>query len=119
MTEESRKVSRRGSGGKRASPRLFATKRLEAFSHGGLAIVVTLLVLELEIPGADANLSHELAGQPIARRVVGRRVRAHAVGERLDEGRALALAGGRERGPGHGQHGEDVVAVDADAGEAE
>ena len=61
----------------------------------------------------------QLAGQPVAGRVVGGGVRAHPVGERLDEGRALALAGGGERGPGHGEDGEDVVAVDPDAGEAE
>src|SRR4051812_44566720 len=61
----------------------------------------------------------ELAGQPVAGRVVGGGVRAHPVGERLDERRALALAGGGQRRLGHGEDGEDVVAVDADAGEAE
>ena len=44
---------------------------------------------------------------------------AHPVGVGLDEGRALAGAGGVERGLGHGVHGEHVVAVDPDAGEAE
>ncbi len=46
-------------------------------------------------------------------------MRAHPVGEGLDERRALAGAGGVERGLGHGVHGEHVVAVDPDAGEAE
>src|SRR5687768_751224 len=59
----------------------------------------------------------QLAGQPIAGGVVGGGVRAHAVGERLDERRALPLAGGGERRPGDSQDGEDVVAVDADARE--
>ena len=36
----------------------------------------------------------QLAGQPVAGGVVGGGVRAHPVGERLDEGGALALAGG-------------------------
>ena len=44
---------------------------------------------------------------------------AHPVGVGLDEGRALAAAGGVERLLGHGIHREDVVAVDPDAGEAE
>lgn len=61
MTDGSRRVGRRGSGEAPTSPRLFATNRLEAFSDGVFAIVVTLLVLELEVPGADANLSRELA----------------------------------------------------------
>ncbi|CAM5349743.1 hypothetical protein SMICM304S_01620 [Streptomyces microflavus] len=43
---------------------------------------------------------------------------AHAVRERLDQGRALAAAGALQGGAGHGQTGEYVVAVDPDAGEA-
>ena len=51
--------------------------------------------------------------------VVGGGVRAHPVGVGLDEGRALAGAGGVERRLGDGVDGEHVVAVDPDAGEAE
>src|SRR3954469_3771071 len=61
----------------------------------------------------------QLAGQPVAGGVVGGGVRAHPVGERLDERGALAVAGGGERGPGDGEDGGPVVAVDADAGESE
>ena len=46
-------------------------------------------------------------------------MRAHPVGERLDQRRALALPGGLQRLPGHRQAGQHVVAVDPDAGEAE
>ena len=61
----------------------------------------------------------ELARQPVPGGVVGRGVRAHPVGERLDQRRALALAGGAQRLLGHRVAGEHVVAVDLDAGEAE
>ena len=46
-------------------------------------------------------------------------MRAHPVGVGLDEGRAAALAGALQRRLGDGVHGEHVVAVDPDAGEAE
>src|SRR3954468_3023596 len=42
----------------------------------------------------------QLAGQPVPGGVVGGGVGAHPVGERLDEGGLLTLAGGGERGPG-------------------
>ena len=61
----------------------------------------------------------QLAGQPVPGRVVGGGVRAHPVGERLDQRGALALAGGLHRLPGHGQAGQHVVAVHPHAGEAE
>ena len=41
------------------------------------------------------------------------------VGEGLDEHRTVAGANGIQAGPGHGVHGDDVVAVDAQAGNAE
>ena len=46
-------------------------------------------------------------------------MRAHPVGVRLDQRRALAVAGVVERRAGHRVGGEHVVAVDPDAGEAE
>ena len=48
--------------------------------------------------------------------VVARGVRAHAVGQRLDEARALAGAGLVEGDAGHGVAREHVVAVDLHAG---
>src|SRR5437762_2658824 len=56
---------------------------------------------------------------PPARRVIGRGVRAHAVGVGLDEERALPRAGVVQRTSRDGQAGEHVVAVDAQAGKAE
>src|SRR5580692_2128147 len=61
----------------------------------------------------------ELAREPVPGGVVGGGVGAHPVGERLDQHRALALAGGAQRVLGHGIAGQHVVAVDLDAGEAE
>ena len=61
----------------------------------------------------------QLAGQPVPRRVVGRGVRAHPVGEGLDQRRALALAGRSQRLLRDRVAGEDVVAVHPDAGEPE
>ena len=61
----------------------------------------------------------DLGRDAVLRRVVGGGVRAHPVGERLDERRPLAGAGGLERRLGHGVDREDVVAVDPHAGEAE
>ena len=46
-------------------------------------------------------------------------MRAHAVGERLDQGRALAAPGTIERPLGDGLHGQHVVAVDPQARDAE
>ena len=67
----------------------------------------------LEPPALD------VVGEPVAGRVVGRGVRAHPVGVGLHERRALAVAGPLERGLRDGVRREHVVAVDADAGEAE
>ncbi len=61
----------------------------------------------------------EVVAHPVAGRVVGGGVRTHPVGVRLDEGRALAVAGALQRRLRHGVRREDVVAVDAHAGEAE
>ena len=67
----------------------------------------------LELPGL------QLGRQPVPGRVVGGGVRAHPVGEGLDQRRALPLAGGLQGLAGHGQAGQHVVAVHPDAGEAE
>jgi hypothetical protein len=55
----------------------------------------------------------------VLRRIVGGRVGAAAVGEGLDEHRAVAGPHRVEAGAGDGVHRDDVVAVDADAGDAE
>ncbi len=67
----------------------------------------------LELPGL------EVLREPVAGRVVGRGVRAHPVGVRLDERGALAVAGPLQGGLGDGVRREHVVAVDPHAGEAE
>src|SRR5665647_2505130 len=61
----------------------------------------------------------DLGGDAVLRRVVGGRVRTHAVGVGLDHHRPLPAAGRVHRGLRHGVHGEDVVAVHPDAWEAE
>src|ERR1035437_1495167 len=61
----------------------------------------------------------DLRRDAILRRVVRRRVRTHPVGERLDQHRSLPTAGRVQRGLGHCIHGQDVVAVHPDTGEAE
>lgn len=60
-----------------------------------------------------------LLGGAVAGGVVGGGVRAHPVGERLDQHRTVAAAGVVERPAGDRQAGQHVVAVDPDAGEAE
>lgn len=49
--------------GANGAARLVPKTRLEAFSDGVFAIVVTLLVLELEVPPAGERVWHELAGE--------------------------------------------------------
>ena len=61
----------------------------------------------------------EFVGVAVPGRVVRRRVRAHAVGDGLDEGGAAAAAGAVEGDARGGHDGQDVVAVDAHAGDAE
>ncbi len=56
-------------------------------------------------------------GFPVLRGVVRRGVRADAVGEGLDQHRAVALPGVLERPLRDGVHGDDVVAVHPDARE--
>src|ERR1035437_6401413 len=60
-----------------------------------------------------------LGGDAVLGRVVGGGVRTHPVGECLDQHRSLPAAGGVQRSFGHGIHGEHVVAVHPDPGEAE
>lgn len=48
-------------GANHTQPRLLPKTRLEAFSDGVFAIVVTLLVLELEVPQAESGLVNALA----------------------------------------------------------
>ena len=54
-----------------------------------------------------------LVGRAVAQRIVGRRVRGTAVGEELDDRRALVGAGALFGPLGRGPDGEEVVAVDA------
>ena len=67
----------------------------------------------LELPVLDVGR------EPVAGRVVGGRVRTHPVGVGLDERGALAVPGALQRRLGDGVRRQHVVAVDADAGEAE
>ncbi len=67
----------------------------------------------LELPCLD------LVGDPVAGRVIRRRVGAHPVGVSLDQCRTVALARVLQRGLGHGVHGKHVVAVDPHTREAE
>src|SRR5581483_10295012 len=61
----------------------------------------------------------DLLAEAVTSGVVGGGVRAHPIRVRLDEGGASALAGPLQRRRHHRMHGEDVVAVDAYAGESE
>src|SRR5665647_1865359 len=61
----------------------------------------------------------DLGGDAVLRRVVGGRVRTHAVGVGLDHHRSLPAAGRVQRPLGYGIDGKDVVAVHPDTGEAE
>ena len=63
--------------------------------------------------------SSRSSAAPVAGRVVGGGVRAHPVGERLDQHRALAAAARSSAAAGDREAGQHVVAVDPDAGEAE
>src|SRR6185437_8063695 len=56
--------------------------------------------------------------RPVARRIVAGRVRARPVGDVLDQRRAAALARALRRPAGDTVHGEKVVAVDTDPGNA-
>src|SRR5664280_745295 len=60
-----------------------------------------------------------LCRDTVLRRVVGGGVRTHPIGEGFDQHRSLPAAGRIQRGLGHGVHGENVVAVHPDTGEAE
>ena len=68
--------------------------------------------------GSLAFQSSSSAGGAVAAGVVVGGVGAHAVGVGLHQGGTVALAGVGERGAGHGQAGQDVVAVHAHAGES-
>ena len=60
-----------------------------------------------------------LVAGAVAARIVAGRMRRHAIGEMLDQRRAVIGAGPLRRPAGHRVDGEEIVAVDADAGEAE
>src|SRR5450631_3118261 len=61
----------------------------------------------------------DLGGDAVLRGVVRSGMCPHAVGVGLDQHRSLPAAGRVQRGLCHGIHGEDVVAVHPDTGEAE
>ena len=60
----------------------------------------------------------DLCGLPVAAGVVGVGVRLHPVGDRLHQGGAAAFAGLGDRGGEHRVQRDQVVAVDAHAGQA-
>ena len=51
----------------------------------------------------------ELTREPVAGRIIGRRVRTHAVGVRLNQERALAVACVLQRLARHGEAGKHIV----------
>src|SRR5829696_7918236 len=61
----------------------------------------------------------QFVSQPVLRRVVRCRVRAHPVRVRLDEARAVSASRALQSGGRHGVHRENVISVDPYAGEAE
>src|SRR6478736_8782038 len=114
--------------------RLGVGKRLAALAEVvaqllglGVEVVEELLVdeavaAEVDLEPLDRVLELpvlELVVEAVAGRVVGGRVRAHPVGVGLDERRAVALARPLQRGLRDGVRRQHVVAVDADAREAE
>ena len=60
-----------------------------------------------------------LVAGTIAARIVARRMRRGAIGEKLDQGRTVIGAGALGGPARYGIDGEEIVAVDADAGNAE
>ena len=85
-------------------------------------LVGQAVALEVGLDPLDRALQPpalDVVGEAVAGRVVGRGVGTHPVGVGLHERRALAVARALQRGLGDGVRREHVVAVDADAGEAE
>ena len=110
--------------GQRLAP--LAERRAELVRLGGDLLeeggVGQAVALDVGLDPGDRVLelpALHVAGEPVAGRVVGRGVRAHPVGVGLHERRALPVAGPLQRGLRDGVRREDVVAVDADAREAE
>ena len=99
-----------------------ANRSASSSTRGEEGLVGHALVGEVGLEAQDrvAELPLlDLGRDAVLRRVVGGRVRTHAVGVGLDEQRAVAVAGLVEAVLRHGIRREDVVAVDADAREAE
>src|SRR4051794_36950854 len=96
-------------------PRRLLLDLVEEVGAGALRDEVRPDALErvLRLPRLD------LPGHAVAGRVVGGGVGAHPVRVRLDQGRSVAVAGVVHGGAGDRVAGEHVVAVDAQAGEAE
>ena len=90
--------------------------------RGEELVVGQAVALEVDLDAGDRVLELpvlDVVGEPVAGRVVGGGVGTHPVRVGLDERRALAVPGALERGLRDGVRREHVVAVDADAGEAE
>ena len=96
-----------------------------ALAFGGelllLGLAPRLLADEIRPQARDRLLLParlHLLGRAVARGIIRGRVVAEPIGQRLDQARPLAGAGGRDRLLGRGAHGDDIVAVHLLAGKA-
>src|SRR5262245_31507584 len=96
---------------------------LELGVERGVALLAPLaepdqVLLETEYRIAQRPMQ-ALVARPVAARIVAGRVRRHAIGVELDQRRPVVGAGAFGGPAGHGVDGEEIVAVDLYARQAE